>query len=105
MNELQENDASEVYLRRMKAKEVLMPKGGDNFTFPFVNGAVKLAGKGSEVRHANRIRQDIERGEEHRSDLQGETDEPDAAEQQREQNELEAKYDFWSTSGSFINRR
>ena len=39
------------------------------------NGSVKLAGKGSEVRPSNRIRQDIEKGEEHRGDLQGETDE------------------------------
>ena len=44
------------------------------------------------------------KGEEHRSDLQGETDKPDSAEQQREQDELEAKYDFWSISGSFISR-
>ena len=52
----------------------------------------------------NRIRQDIEEGEEHRSDLQGETDETDSAEQPPEQGELEAKRDFWIISGSFIYR-
>ena len=50
---------------------------------------VKLAGRGSEVRPSNRIRL-IEEGEEHRSDLQGETDEPNSA----EQDDLEAKHDF-----------
>ena len=44
------------------------------------------------------------KGEEHRSDLQGEIDKPDSAEQQREQDELEAKYAFWSIFGSFISR-
>ena len=36
------------------------------------------------------------------ADLQGQTDEPNSAEQQREQDEMEAKHDFWSTAGSFI---
>ena len=40
------------------------------------------------------MRQDIEVGEEHRSDLQGAADESDSAEQQREQDELEANHDF-----------
>ena len=65
---------------------------------------MKLAGKGSETRTSNRIRQDIEEGEEHRSDLQGETDESDSAEQQREQDELEAKRGVWEISGSFMHR-
>ena len=44
----------------------------------------------SETRNSSRIRQDVEEGEEHRSDLQGATDEPDSADQQQEQNESEA---------------
>ena len=44
---------------------------GDNFIFPCADVSVKLAGKGPEVRPSNRIRRDIEEGEEHRSDLQG----------------------------------
>ena len=63
-----------------------------------------MAGKGAEVRTSHRFRQDIEDGEEQRSDLQGETDDPDSAEQQREQGELEAIRDFWIKSGSFISR-
>ena len=83
-----------MYLRIIKTKEVLVSKEGDNFIFPFVNGSVRLAGKGSEVGPSGRIRQEFEAGEEHRSDLQGETDTPDSAEQQRAQDELEAKLHF-----------
>ena len=54
-------------------------------------GSVKLA---SEVRPSDRLRQDVEEGEEHRSDPQGEADEPNSAEQQREQDDLEGKHDF-----------
>ena len=72
--------------------------------FPFMNGSAKLAGQRSEVRTSDRIRQDVEEGEEHCSDLQGETDEPDAAVQQQERDELEAKRDFWSVSGSLTDR-
>ena len=64
--------------------------------FPCASCSVKLAGKSSEVRPSNRIRQEIHEGEEHRSDLVGETDEPDSAEQQLEQDELEAKRESWS---------
>ena len=35
VDELQKNDASEVYLISVKTKEVLVPKEGDNFVFPF----------------------------------------------------------------------
>ena len=45
---------SEVYLRRMITKAVLVPKGGDNFMFLIVDGSVKLAGRGSEVRTSDR---------------------------------------------------
>ena len=69
-----------------------------------MNVSVTLASKGSEIRPSNQIRQDIEKGEEHRSDLQGERDEPVSAVQQREQDELEAKKDFRSISRSFLYR-
>ena len=81
-----------------------MPSDGDHFMFSFMNGSANLAGQCSEVRTSDRIRQDVEEGEEHCSDLQGETDEPDAAVQQQERDELEAKRDFWSVSGSLTDR-
>ena len=50
VEELQENDASEVYFRKIKTEEVLVPKEGNNFTFSFCNGSAKLAGKGTAGR-------------------------------------------------------
>ena len=75
---------------------------GQTIIFPRANGSVKLARKDSEVRPSDRVRQDSEEGE-HRSDLQGETDEPDSGKHQ-EQDDLEATHDFCSISGSFIYR-
>ena len=81
-----------------------MPKEGDNSIFPGAYVSKQLARKkGSEVRPSNRIRQDTEAREDHRSDLQADTDVPDSPEQQQEQDDLEAKYDCWSTCGSFIS--
>ena len=87
VEEFQENDTSEEYASRIKPKEVLVPKEGDKFIIPFADGSAKLAGTGSDVRNSSRIRQDVEEGEEHRSDLH----EPDSADQQQEQDESEAK--------------
>ena len=58
VNEQLEIDPSEVYLRRISTKEVLVPRKRDNFIFRS-DGSAKLAGKGSEVRTSDRIRQDI----------------------------------------------
>ena len=58
VEELAENDASDVYSRRTTTKEVPVPKEGDKFIFPFVNGTTTLTGKGSEILTSDRIRQD-----------------------------------------------
>ena len=64
-----------------------------------------MAGKGHEVRTSDLFRRDFERGEEHRSELRGDTDDPDPAKQHQE-DDLEARYDFWSFfSGIFTYRR
>ena len=54
VDECQENDASEVRSRRMKTKEVLVLKEGDNFIFTFVARSAKLAGEDSEIRTSDR---------------------------------------------------
>ena len=100
---LKDNDASEEYSKTWKQK-ILYRKKETIFLFPFVNGSVELARQRLEIRPSNRIRQDVKEGEGHHSDLQEETDEADSAEQQREQDKLEAKHNFWSISGSFICR-
>ena len=75
-----------------------MPKEEKHFIFLCATGIVALAGKGLEVRTPGQIPQDTEKGEEHRSDPLGETDQPDSAKQRQEQNDLEAKHDFWTIS-------
>ena len=89
---------------KLGRRRSVLQENQNNFIFRFVNGSEKLARKSSEVGPSDPIRQDIEEGVEHRSDLQGETDKLDSVEQQRGQDELEAKYDFWSVSGSFNSR-
>ena len=83
--ELPESHAFELYVKRIKTNEVLVPKEALNFLFSCANGSVKLARKSSEVRPSNRMWQDVEEGEEHRRDLQGETDEPNSAQPRQEQ--------------------
>ena len=43
-------DASEIYARRLNAKEVLIPKRRDYLIFPYADGTITLAGKREEVR-------------------------------------------------------
>ena len=66
----EKNHAPEVYVKRINAKEVLVVKERDKFISPCANGKIKLAGKGSQVRSSDQIRQGPETMEEHsRSDL------------------------------------
>ena len=49
VEELQNLDTSEIYVRRLNAKEVLVSKHRDKFARPCADGTVKLAGKGEEA--------------------------------------------------------
>ena len=75
-------------------------KEGDKFISPCQYGKVKLAGKGSEVRTSNKIRQELEKVEEHTSDHPGEEDNKSDFAEQHQQDAMEAKNDFWSMSGN-----
>ena len=103
VGELQEDDVSDVYLRRIETTVLV---SGDIFICPFFERFCKVDRKKVlKSDHPTEFGKTSKKEKkEHRSDLQGETDKPDSAEQQREQDELEAKYDFWSISGSFISR-
>ena len=43
-------DASDIYPRRIKAKEVLISQKDDEFVFPFASGTAKLSGRDYEFR-------------------------------------------------------
>ena len=95
-------DASEIYTKRLKAKEVIFPKQGE-FIFPIADGRIKTPGGDQDLRTSTLVRQRPVRGESH-ADFQGESEWslppphdsfPDAG---------EAINDFRSMSGSFIFR-
>ena len=44
LEELEEMDASEIHAKRLNAKEVMLPKSGENYKFPVADGTVKPCG-------------------------------------------------------------
>ena len=103
IDELETMDASEIYSKRLNAKEVIFPKEKGNFIFPAADGRIKLHGRDQELRTSTLIRERPLRGESH-VDILGESEGslsplhdsfPDAG---------EAVNDFWSMSGNFIYR-
>ena len=100
IEELHNFHASETYIVRLNAKEVLLPKQGDTSAFPCADGSIKLVGKDHEVRTSDQSRGHSEHGEGHRSAHQGEWT-IHSAEKQKTQDDLEAWYDFWSILGNF----
>ena len=102
LEELETMDASEIYSKRLNAKEVIFPKQGE-FIFPIADGRIKTFGGDQELRTSTLVRPRPTQGEGH-VDFLGESGGslpqphdscPDAG---------EAINDFWSMSGSFIFR-
>ena len=96
-------DASEIYSKRLNAKEVILPKENGKFIFPVADGRIKLPGGDQELRASTLIRERPIRGESHEDFLvesEGSLPPPhdsfpDAG---------EAINDFWSMSGNFMYR-
>ena len=96
LEELATMDASEIYSKRLNAKEVLFPKENGKFIFPIADGRIKTLGGDQDLRTSTLIRDRPIRGES-RVDFLGESKGslppspqdslPDAG---------EAKNDFWS---------
>ena len=66
-------DASEIYAKRLNAKEVSTPMKGENFIFPTADGTVELSGGDQDLRTSTLIRDRPDR-EEEQGNLQGESD-------------------------------
>ena len=102
LEELETMDASEIYSKRLNAKEVIFPKQGE-FIFPIADGRIKPLGGDQDLRTSTLIRHRSVRGESHvdfPGELQGSLPPPhdsfpDAG---------EAINDFWSMSGNFLFR-
>ena len=57
-------DASEIYSKRLNAKEVIFPKPGE-FIFPIADGRIKTPGEEQELRTSTFVRPRPSRGECH----------------------------------------
>ena len=55
LEELETMDASEIYSKRLNAKEVIFPQKGE-FTFPIADGRIKTLGEDQELRTSTLIR-------------------------------------------------
>ena len=102
LEELETMDVSEIYSKRLNAKEVIFPRQGE-FIFPIADGRIKTPGGDQELRTSTLVRHRPIQGESN-IDFLGESEGslppphdsfPDAG---------EAINDFWSMSGSFIYR-
>ena len=63
IEELEKMDASEIYAKRLNAKEVLTPMNGEKCTFPVADGTVKLSEADQVLRTSTLIRYRSDRGE------------------------------------------
>ena len=102
LEELETMDASEIYSKRLNAKEVIFPKEGE-FIFPIADGRIKTPGGDQELRTSTLIRPRPSRGEGH-VDFLGESEGSFPQPHDSLPVAGEAINDFWSMSGSFIYR-
>ena len=73
IEELETMDASELYSKRLNAKEVIFPNENGKFIFPLADGRIKFVGGDQELRTSTSIWQRPIRGESHR-DFLGESE-------------------------------
>ena len=96
-------DASEMYSKRLNAKEVNIPKENGNFIFPAADGRIKLPGGDQELGTTTLIREHPIRGEGH-VDFLGESEGSLPPPQDSLPNAGESTDDFWCMSGNFLCR-
>ena len=65
LEELETMDASEIYSKRLNAKEVIFPKEKGEFIFPIADGRIKPLGGDQDLRTSTLIRQRPIQGESH----------------------------------------
>ena len=96
-------DASEIYSKRLNAKEVYFPKENGTFIFPVTDGRIKFVGGYQELRTSTSIRERPIRGEGH-VDFLGESEGSLSPPHDSFPDAGEAMNDFWFMSGNFIYR-
>ena len=101
LEDLETLDASDIYLRRIKAKEILIRQKDDEFIFPFADGTAKLSGRDYEFREPTLRREPTVRNEDFSRELHGERGESRPTEST---DNAEARADLWSIQCEFIYR-
>ena len=96
-------DASEIYSKRLNAKEVIFPKEKGEFIFPIADGQIKPLGGDQDLRTSTLIRQRPTQGESH-LDFLGASEGSLPSPHDSFPDAGEAINDFWSMSGNFKNR-
>ena len=102
LEELETMDASEIYSKRLNAKEVIFPQKGV-FTFPITDGRIKTPGEDQALRTSTLIRPRPIQGEGH-VDFLGESEGSLPQPHDSLPDACEAIHDFWSMSGNTIYR-
>ena len=97
-------DASEIYSKRLNAKEVIFHKEKGEFIFPIADGRIKTPGGDQDLRTHTSTRQRSIKGGSH-LDFLGESEGcPPAPLHDSFPDAGEAMNDFWSISGNFKYR-
>ena len=103
LEELEAMDASEIYSKRLNAKEVMFPKEKGEFIFPIAEGRIKTLGGDQDLRTSTLVRHRPIQGESN-IDFLGESEGSLPQPQDSFPDAGEAINDFWSMSGNFIYR-
>ena len=105
LEELEEMDASEIHAKRLNAKEVMLPKSGQNYKFPVADGTVKPCGGHQAMKTSTFIRNQPVQRESHQ-DILGDSEgsSPTTHFQDSFPDAGEARDDFWPISGDFMFR-
>ena len=96
-------DASEIYSKRLNAKEVIFPTEKGEFIFPIADGRIKTLGGDQDLRTSTLVRHRPIQGESN-IDFLGESEGSLPPPQDSLPDAGEGINDFWSMSGSFIYR-
>ena len=96
-------DASDIYSKRLNAKEVIFPKEKGEFIPPILDGRIKTLGGDQELRTFTLVRHRPIQGESN-IDFLGESEGSLPQPHDSLSDGGEAMNDFWSMSGNFKNR-
>ena len=72
LEDLEKLDASDIYPRRIDAKEVLISETGDEFTFPVAEGTAQMSGRDHDFREPTPRREQTVRSEDFSTEQHGE---------------------------------